>query len=38
MQHSPIIEFTEAASFEPFGGESGVSVATTSRQPAPTFW
>ncbi|HCL61393.1 MAG TPA: hypothetical protein DIC31_02745, partial [Rhizobiales bacterium] len=30
MQQSPIVEFTEAASFEPFGGESGVSVATTS--------
>ncbi len=30
MAHSPIVDFTEAASFEPFGGGSGVSVATTS--------
>ena len=30
MAHSPIVEFTEAANFEPFDGASGVSVATTS--------
>jgi FtsP/CotA-like multicopper oxidase with cupredoxin domain len=28
--HSPIVGFTEMASFTPFGGESGVTVATTS--------
>jgi hypothetical protein len=30
MLHSPIVEFTEAASFAPFGGATGVTVATTS--------
>ncbi len=30
MQHTPVVDFTEAASFTPFGGASGVSVATTS--------
>ncbi len=30
MTHSPISDFTEAARFTPFGGNSGVSVATTS--------
>jgi FtsP/CotA-like multicopper oxidase with cupredoxin domain len=30
MQHSPVVIFTEAASFTPFGDASGVSVATTS--------
>jgi FtsP/CotA-like multicopper oxidase with cupredoxin domain len=28
--HNPISEFVEAASFAPFGGDTGVSVATTS--------
>ncbi len=30
MTHELISEFTEAASFQPFGGDTGVSVATTS--------
>jgi FtsP/CotA-like multicopper oxidase with cupredoxin domain len=30
MEHSPIVNFTEAASFAPFSGSAGVSVATTS--------
>ncbi len=30
MQHTPVVDFTEAASFTPFGGASGVRVATTS--------
>ena len=30
MGQDHIVEFTEAASFKPFGGESGVSVGTTS--------
>jgi hypothetical protein len=30
MLHSPIIDYTPAAEFTPFDGESGVSVATTS--------
>jgi FtsP/CotA-like multicopper oxidase with cupredoxin domain len=30
MLHTPIIEFKEAASFAPFGGDKGVSLATTS--------
>ena len=30
MAHSPSVRFTEAASFVPFGGETGVKVATTS--------
>jgi FtsP/CotA-like multicopper oxidase with cupredoxin domain len=29
-EHSPITAFAEMASFTPFGGETGVSVATTS--------
>ena len=28
--HTPVATFAEIASFKPFGGESGVSVATTS--------
>lgn len=30
MAHHHEVDFTEAASFNPFGGDSGVSVATTS--------
>lgn len=30
LEHNPVVQFTEAASFAPFGGSSGVSVATTS--------
>ena len=30
MAHSPIVDFTEAASFAPFSGSAGVRVATTS--------
>ncbi len=30
MAHSHDVDFTEAASFTPFGGDSGVNVATTS--------
>jgi hypothetical protein len=30
MTHELISEFTEAARFAPFGGDTGVSVATTS--------
>ena len=30
MQHTAVVDFTEAASFTPFGEASGVRVATTS--------
>ena len=30
MAHTHNVDFKEAASFTPFGGDSGVSVATTS--------
>jgi hypothetical protein len=37
-EHTPIVTFTEMASFTPFDGASGVRVAATSTTTAATFW